>query len=119
MIKPFLVPATVLCLGVLLGACSSVSGFVSDHWPHWAGGMPDDVPPRPGAPGYDAFIAHAQANKDASVPAAAVAPAPVAPVAAAAPTAVVTPAAQTNVQETAASGDRPGNGADAMRGGLY
>ena len=27
--------------------------------------MPDDVPPRPGAPGYDEFIAHKQDAKDA------------------------------------------------------
>ena len=66
----FLAPALVLCLGLLLGSCSSFSGFVADHWPHWAGGMPDDVPPRPGAPGYDAFIAHKQTTKDAAAPAA-------------------------------------------------
>ncbi len=49
----------------LLGSCggaseSGVSGYVADHWPHWAGGMPADVPPRPGAPGYNEFIAHGQ-----------------------------------------------------------
>jgi hypothetical protein len=58
-----------LCLGLVLGACSSTSGYVSDHWPHWAGGMPEGVPPRPGAPGYDEFIAHQQAAHDASNPA--------------------------------------------------
>src|SRR5579863_1101181 len=67
--KRLLAATFVLCLGLGLGSCTSVSGFVSDHWPHWAGGMPADVPPRPGAPGYDEFIAHSQANKDAAAPA--------------------------------------------------
>ena len=49
-----------LCVCLTLGACSSFSGFVSDTWPTWAGGMPKDVPPRPGAPGYEEFIAHQQ-----------------------------------------------------------
>jgi hypothetical protein len=61
--------AAVLCLGLALGSCSA--GYVADHWPRWAGGMPSDVPPRPGAPGYDEFVAHGQANKDAAAPAAA------------------------------------------------
>jgi len=56
----------MLSVGVLLGSCSPFAGFVSDHWPHWAGGMPDDVPPRPGTPGYDDFIAHGQAAKNAA-----------------------------------------------------
>jgi len=57
-------------LGVTLGfaaglaSCSSFSGYVADHWPHWAGGMPADVPPRPGAPGYTDFIAHGQGTPD-------------------------------------------------------
>lgn len=65
-----------ICLGLLVGSCSSLSGYVADHWPHWAGGEPEDVPPRPGAPGYDEFIAHRQAgqpdqtNKDATASAA-------------------------------------------------
>jgi hypothetical protein len=48
------------CVCLALGGCSSVSGFVSDSWPTWAGGMPKDVPPRPGAPGYEEFLAHQQ-----------------------------------------------------------
>lgn len=59
----------VLCLGFLLGSCSAFSGAVADHWPHWAGGEPDDVPPRPGAPGYDEFIAHKQPDENAAKPA--------------------------------------------------
>jgi hypothetical protein len=49
--------ATLLGFGLHLASCG---GFVADHWPHWAGGMPADVPPRPGAPGYAEFIAHGQ-----------------------------------------------------------
>jgi hypothetical protein len=65
MVRYSILPAT-LSMGLLLGSCSPFAGFVSDHWPHWAGGMPDGVPPRPGAPGYNDFIAHGQAPKDAT-----------------------------------------------------
>jgi hypothetical protein len=54
--------AILLSFGPLLGSCSGFSGYVSDHWPHWAGGMPEDVPPRPGAPGYNEFISHGQTS---------------------------------------------------------
>ena len=73
MIVKRLIAAAVLAvvlagLGPLLASCggvteSGVSGYVADHWPHWAGGMPADAPPRPGAPGYDEFIAHGQADR--------------------------------------------------------
>lgn len=69
----------VICLGLVVGSCSGFSGYVADHWPHWAGGMPEDAPPRPGAPGYDEFIAHRQPDPDAVKPAAStktIAPAP-------------------------------------------
>jgi hypothetical protein len=68
MVRYLILPAT-LSIGLLLGSCSPFAGFVSDHWPHWAGGMPDGVPPRPGAPGYNDFIAHGEAPKDATPPA--------------------------------------------------
>jgi len=63
--------AILLGLGPALGSCSAVpnggfSGYVADHWPHWAGGMPEDVPPRPGTPGYEEFIAHGGADQDAA-----------------------------------------------------
>jgi hypothetical protein len=57
---PMLGPMLVVACGLALGSCSSVSGYVSDTWPTWAGGMPKDVPPRPGAPGYEEFLAHQQ-----------------------------------------------------------
>jgi hypothetical protein len=58
----------IMALSIGLGGCSSFSGFVADNWPHWAGGMPNDVPPRPGAPGYDEFVAHGKAKASASTP---------------------------------------------------
>jgi len=50
-----------LSFGLVVGACAQVSGTVSNAWPHWAGGEPANTPPRPGAPGYQDFIAHRQA----------------------------------------------------------
>ena len=52
--------AALLGVTLALGGCSTFAGVVSDAWPTWAGGMPKDVPPRPGAPGYEEFIAHQQ-----------------------------------------------------------
>ena len=49
-----------LCLALGLGACSPFSGYVADNWPHWAGGEPTGLPPRPGSPGYAEYIAHGQ-----------------------------------------------------------
>ena len=97
--------AAVATLGLALGlgGCSSVSGLVADHWPHWAGGMPDDVPPRPGAPGYDEFIAHGRPT--ANAPDAKAAAEPATKAAAAEAKAVPQPALQ-----------EPG---DAVNGGLY
>jgi hypothetical protein len=56
--------AAVLVFGSasILGACST--GTVADMWPHWAGGEPAGVPPRPGQPGYEEFIAHGQASQN-------------------------------------------------------
>jgi hypothetical protein len=68
-VKRFVAAAFVLGLGLALGSCSSFSDAVSDHWPHFAGGEPDDLPPRPGTPGYDAFIAHGQPQQGAATPA--------------------------------------------------
>ena len=64
----------VVGAGSTLASCGGASedgfsAYVADHWPHWAGGMPGDVPPRPGAPGYNQFIAHGQADQDVLPPA--------------------------------------------------
>jgi hypothetical protein len=71
----------LICLGPVLASCGGFGGVVADSIPHWAGGLPPDVPPRPGAPGYEQYIAHqnaAQAAKSAPAPATAeqTAPAP-------------------------------------------
>jgi hypothetical protein len=62
---PALGPLLLLLGCLCLGSCASFSATVSDHWPTWAGGMPNDVPPRPGAPGYEEFLAHQQ-HQDAA-----------------------------------------------------
>ena len=92
--------AIVVGTGLTLGSCAGgasedgFSAYVADHWPHWAGGMPSDVPPRPGAPGYSQFVAHGQADQDVLPPASgANAPAvPVKPVFQTAPSAPAAPA---------------------------
>ena len=71
MTKSLIAPVAVLFLSLTLCSCSSFSGYVADHWPRWAGGMPDDVPPRPGTPGYDEFVAHGQPGNVAAKPPAA------------------------------------------------
>jgi hypothetical protein len=104
---PMAVPMAVLSLGLVLSSCSSFSGYVADHWPRWAGGMPDDVPPRPGAPGYEEFIAHGQPSNVAAKPAANDANAP-------APADIRTNAAALPAREQPA--DEPNV---VQRGGLY
>jgi hypothetical protein len=43
-----------------LGGCGTINANlaagISDTLPHWAGGMPADVPPRPGTAKYDEFM---------------------------------------------------------------
>jgi hypothetical protein len=41
---------------LLVASCSSMSAFVADTLPAWAGGLPPGTPPRPGSPGYDAYL---------------------------------------------------------------
>jgi hypothetical protein len=65
----FVVATFALVLGLTLGSCSPFSDYVSDHWPHFAGGEPDGMPPRPGTPGYTQFIAHGQPDQSANSPA--------------------------------------------------
>jgi hypothetical protein len=121
------VPVVAILLGLTLASCASFSGYVSDHWPTWAGGMPKEVPPRPGQPGYDEFIAHGQSAQGQPPQAnttnttANIAP-PVTPVAATAPAAVTAapppPAVTTNAQPMPLGNPQTNNPA-ATRGGLY
>jgi hypothetical protein len=60
-VKRLRVAVPVLCLGLMLASCAD---FVADHWPHFAGGEPNGLPPRPGEPGYQQFIAHGQADQN-------------------------------------------------------
>ncbi len=127
-LKRSIAAATVLGACLALGSCGGASesgftGYVADHWPHWAGGMPDDVPPRPGAPGYDEFIAHGQAEGNAAKPAApgqktaATAVRPGVPQPAAAP---VSPAAPVTVAAPPPPADeQPGEDPSVVKGGLY
>ena len=98
MIKRLLALTVLLGLGLALGSCGSVAGSIADHWPHWAGGMPNDVPPRPGAPGYEEFIAHGQAKRDTTTP---------------------TATAEKPEVQAAPAGNRPANERAATQGGLY
>jgi hypothetical protein len=97
MIKRFFAPTLLLFIGLTLGSCTSFSEVVTDNWPSWAGGMPKDVPPRPGAPGYDEFLVHQQ-GKDAPAPG--------------------TPAENANAQ-AAPSGNRSPTDRSVVQGGLY
>ncbi|MGD0025643.1 MAG: hypothetical protein ABSC37_13650 [Xanthobacteraceae bacterium] len=124
-VKQFAAAALVLCLSVMLGSCSPFSGFVADRWPHWAGGMPDDIPPRPGAPGYNEFIAHGQPSQDAQSATGAEKPAVTEEKSAGTdqkPTAAgEKPAAmdEKTGAQAAPSGDRPPSDSNAVQGGLY
>jgi hypothetical protein len=93
--------AILLGLGLNLASCG---GFVADHWPHWAGGMPADVPPRPGAPGYADFIAHGQPKPEQAQPEQAK-PEPAKPdvVNSASPQQPAAPATHTNLEQSPAT----------------
>ena len=127
--------ATLLGLGLGLAGCG---GYVADHWPHWAGGLPDDAPPRPGAPGYAEFVAHGQAaqNPGGSPAASSAAQQPAAgaiqtgvqkppsqPATAAAPassTVAATPAAPVSQAQVPAPADRRPEDSSVLKGGgLY
>jgi hypothetical protein len=119
--KRFFTAAIVLGLGLGLASCG---GYVADHWPHWAGGLPPDAPPRPGTPGYADFVAHGQTNQDAANSTAPQPPAvgavqtsmqkPSAP-----PAMAAAPAAPTPAQVAAPAGARPEDPSVLRGGGLY
>jgi len=67
-IKRLVAAGVWLCFAAMLGACSPFAGYVADHVPHWAGGLPPDAPPRPGAPGYEDFIAHGEPAQAPATP---------------------------------------------------
>jgi hypothetical protein len=53
--------------GVLLASCSSTGAYIGDNLPEWAGGLPKGTPPRPGSPGYDAYLRELSGNHAATV----------------------------------------------------
>jgi hypothetical protein len=122
--KRFVAAALVFCLGFVLGSCSPFSGFVSDSWPHFAGGEPHDLPPRPGTPGYAAFIAHGQPSQNAA-PAAADPQHPVTgdaqhPVTATSALGPDQGSAATNQKPPSAPGEKPAApDQNIVQGGLY
>jgi hypothetical protein len=71
--------------GTILGGCSSINErlapVVSETIPHWAGGLPKDVPPRRGTPEYDAYMKEQERKRLEPAPtnANAAAPAPLEP----------------------------------------
>jgi hypothetical protein len=115
--KRLFTAAILLGIGLNLASCG---GFVADHWPHWAGGLPADAPPRPGSAGYADFVAHGQAKPEAvstaapqaPMAAAANAPTPATPAAAPPPQAsprVAAPPNDDDVREDSS----------VVKGGLY
>lgn len=123
MCKRLIATGFILCLGAALASCGGASengfsSYVADHWPHWAGGMPADVPPRPGQPGYAEFIAHGQADQQ---PTKTVAPAaqPVAAPPANQPVATAAPAPAPPVEAAQPSDAVPEEDSSGVRGGLY
>lgn len=130
-VKRSIAAAVMLCVGAALASCAGTgsedgfSAYVADHWPRWAGGMPSDVPPRPGTPGYNQFIAHGQADQEVLPPAnGANAPAvPVTPVFQTAPSAPAASAEQVKPAPAAPSAPpAPQSAAEdssVVRGGLY
>jgi hypothetical protein len=136
--------ALACAAGLTLGSCGSFSGYVADTWPHFAGGEPNDLPPRPGTPGYNQFIAHGQPPQSTQSPATgappAVASAPLPPASAQPPATGATatiakqppataqtppafaepPAAETRPDtEVAPAMDPPVDDRSAVQGGLY
>jgi hypothetical protein len=112
---------------------SQFADYVADHWPRWAGGMPEDVPPRPGTPGYNEFITHGQTNAPpaptATAPGSAAKPAATKTAAAKtadvktktviqpAPAAAIAPAAPVEPVEPVA--EEPVENSSVVKGGLY
>ena len=57
----------VILAGSILASCTSGHNL-GDYVPVWAGGLPSNVPPRPGTPEYDAYrkTLEAEAARDKS-----------------------------------------------------
>ena len=66
MIRNSISISIIIAAAVSLSGCgainSSLSATVADSIPHWAGGLPLDVPPRPSDPKYADYLAKLQAK---------------------------------------------------------
>jgi hypothetical protein len=123
-LKRFVAAALLFGSALALSACG---GTVADMWPHWAGGEPAGLPPRPGQPGYEEFIAHGQPSQNAAVAPAPAQQAPGGTTAAIAeqksavpPPGRAAPRAEENSEaEPAEAVEHPASDTGVVRGGLY
>jgi hypothetical protein len=64
--------ALIIAAATLLSGCgvinSSLSESVTDSIPHWAGGLPPGVPPRPDDPKYAEYLEKLQAKAVVAAP---------------------------------------------------
>ena len=64
--------ALIIAAATLLSGCgainSSLSETVTDSIPHWAGGLPSGVPPRPDDPKYAEYLEKLQAKTLVAAP---------------------------------------------------
>ncbi len=69
----------VFAAATILSGCASINEkmapILGDNLPMWAGGMPKDVPPRPGTPEYEAYMKELERKQLKFTPANAAAPA--------------------------------------------
>jgi hypothetical protein len=123
-LKRFVAAALLFGSALALSACG---GTVADMWPHWAGGEPAGLPPRPGQPGYEEFIAHGQPNQNPAAPPAADQQTPGGTTAAIAeqksiaqPPGHAVPQPEENSEaEPAEAAEHPVGDTGVVRGGLY
>lgn len=128
-LKRFVAAALVFGAASAMSACSPST--VADMWPHWAGGEPAGLPPRPGQPGYEEFIAHGQPNQNPAAAPAAAQQAPGGTTAAIAerksppqqqrPPAFAEPQSQdkSDTEPLPDPDERPASDSGVVRGGLY
>lgn len=131
MIRRLAAAALVLGGASVLGACSPFSGSVAEMWPHWAGGEPAGLPPRPGEPGYQQFIAHGEPSQNPPAAPGAAQQVPAGTTAAIAeqkspaqeqkPPAYAEPRGQerSNAGPLPGQGEQPASDSGVVRGGLY
>jgi hypothetical protein len=57
---PFLALIGLALVASSLAGCGTINGYLANgtgnYIPHWAGGLPSDVPPRPGTAKYEEYM---------------------------------------------------------------